>query len=306
MKINEISEAPISKFKQTAQGIGSKALKKLGMKKSASKMADKADLANTARIAYREFVQYLKSNNRPLNRARAKDIKSFLKSKGVDTSDITQKGVIDKKTINQIILDKSKQAMSMTKNNKQSTEPAFKSTRTKSDTPKFKSTRTDPDIDISKLRTSPSSFKKLATQLKTQNTKPEKKKSVQDRRIQDPYERYKSQMRKLSVDGGKPLPDQYLNSIGKDINRMAKGDKDSGAYAADKILKLAKAGRDVSGLQQRWLKNARVGERFLTQSVYKAVAFMLNECGLTWKDIGLSVRLSESIGSKRTILIKKI
>lgn len=276
MKINEITEAPISRFKQTAQGLGSRALKKLGMTKSANKMATKADLANTARIAHREFVQYLKSNNRPLNRARAKDIKAFLKSKGVDTSDITQKGVIDKKTINQIILDKSKQAMDMSST---ATEPEFKSTR--STTPAFKSART--------------------------KTPPAKKpKASRDRRTTDPYEKYKSQLRKLSVDGGKPLPDQYLNSIGKDINRMAKGDKDSGAYAADKILKLAKAGRDVSGLQQRWLKNARVGERFLTQSVYKAVAFMLNECGLTWKDIGLSVRLSESVRSKRTILIKKI
>ena len=52
------------------------------------------------------------------------------------------------------------------------------------------------------------------------------------------------------------------------IAKLAKGDKESGVAAAQKIMTFAKAGVDVSKQQQAWVANAKAGERFLTQSVY--------------------------------------
>ena len=80
-----------------------------------------------------------------------------------------------------------------------------------------------------------------------------------------------------------------------DIAKMAKGDKESGVAAAQKIMGFAGKGMDVAALQQAWSANAKAGERFLSQSVYRSITNMLGEYGLAWKDLGISVRLVESV-----------
>ena len=80
-----------------------------------------------------------------------------------------------------------------------------------------------------------------------------------------------------------------------DIAKMAKGDKESGVAAAQKIMGFAGKGMDVAALQQAWSANAKAGERFLSQSVYRSITNMLGEYGLSWKDIGIGVRLVESV-----------
>ena len=82
--------------------------------------------------------------------------------------------------------------------------------------------------------------------------------------------------------------------ISSDIAKLAKGDKESGVAAADKIMKFAQRGMDVAKLQQAWMANSKAGERFLTQSVYFEITRMLKEHGLRWSDLGLRVHLVES------------
>jgi len=114
----------------------------------------------------------------------------------------------------------------------------------------------------------------------------------------DPYEQAKSKVRQLQPQAGaKALPAKMVTSLQGDMQRLKMGDKDSGAFAADKILKFAAAGYDVSKLSPLWLASAKQGERFLTQSVYRQISKMLKEHGLTWAHLGLTVRLDESVGN---------
>ena len=82
-----------------------------------------------------------------------------------------------------------------------------------------------------------------------------------------------------------------------DIAKMAKGDKESGVAAAQKIMGFAQRGMDVAALQQAWSANAKAGERFLSQSVYRDITNMLREHGMIWSDLNLQIRIDESIGS---------
>jgi len=91
-----------------------------------------------------------------------------------------------------------------------------------------------------------------------------------------------------------------------DMAKLAKGDKDSGAFAAQKILKFAQAGYDVSALQPKWMASSKAGERFLTQSVYREISKMLKEHGLTWANLGLRIRLNESVKGHGVFLSKRI
>jgi hypothetical protein len=125
----------------------------------------------------------------------------------------------------------------------------------------------------------------------------------------DPYEVYKGELRKMADQkGGKPLPagiaTKFRTELIGDLNKMKAGDKDSGAYAAQKILKYAKAGYDVGSDAEKWLAIARVGERSLTKEEYSEVSDILESYGLSWKDIGLQVRLVEYI--EDTIMISRI
>lgn len=109
----------------------------------------------------------------------------------------------------------------------------------------------------------------------------------------DTFEKAKGDIRKVQS-GTKPLPDKMAQGVQADIAKLAKGDKESGVFAAQKIMNFAKAGYDISKLQPAWLANAKAGERFLTQSVYFAITKMLREHGLGWADLGLRIRLVEN------------
>jgi hypothetical protein len=108
----------------------------------------------------------------------------------------------------------------------------------------------------------------------------------------DTYEKAKGDIRKVQS-GTKPLPPQMAAGISADIAKLAKGDKESGVAAADKIMKFAQRGMDVSKLQQAWVANSKAGERFLTQSVYFEISKMLREHNLSWSDLGMRVHLLE-------------
>lgn len=117
----------------------------------------------------------------------------------------------------------------------------------------------------------------------------------QNKAASDTFEKAKGDIRKVQS-GTKPLPDQMAQGIQADIAKMAKGDKESGVAAAQKIMQFAQRGMDIAALQQAWSANAKAGERFLSQSVYRDITNMLREHGLIWSDLNLRVRIDESVG----------
>ena len=108
----------------------------------------------------------------------------------------------------------------------------------------------------------------------------------------DTFEKAKGDIRKVQS-GQKPIPPKAAADIEAAIAKLAKGDKENGVFAAQKIMNLAKAGVDVSKQQQAWVANAKAGERFLTQSVYFEISKMLKEYNLSWSDLGIRVHLLE-------------
>ena len=108
----------------------------------------------------------------------------------------------------------------------------------------------------------------------------------------DTYEKAKGDIRKVQG-GSKPMPPKTAANIDAALAKLAKGDKESGVWAAQRIMNFAKAGVDVSKQQQAWIANSKAGERFLTQSVYFEITKMLREHGLRWSDLGLRVHLLE-------------
>jgi hypothetical protein len=108
----------------------------------------------------------------------------------------------------------------------------------------------------------------------------------------DTFEKAKGDIRKAQS-GTKPIPPKAAADIQTAIAKLAKGDKESGVFAAQKIMNLAKAGVDISKQQQAWVANAKAGERFLTQSVYFEISKMLREHNLSWSDLGVRVHLLE-------------
>lgn len=110
----------------------------------------------------------------------------------------------------------------------------------------------------------------------------------------DPYEKLKGQIRQLQPKpNAKPLPNNLVVELNGYMEQLAKGSKESGMYAANEILKLANDGYDVSKLTTTWNAKSKAGERFLTQSVYRAITHMLREHRLTWDNLGLRIRLYE-------------
>ena len=108
----------------------------------------------------------------------------------------------------------------------------------------------------------------------------------------DTYEKAKGDIRKVQG-GQKPMPPKTAATISSDLAKLAKGDKESGVAAAQKIMQFAKAGVDVSKQQQAWIANSKAGERFLTQSVYFEISKMLRENNLSWSDLGIRIHLLE-------------
>ena len=89
------------------------------------------------------------------------------------------------------------------------------------------------------------------------------------------------------------MPPKTAATISSDLAKLAKGDKESGVAAAQKIMQFAKAGVDVSKQQQAWIANSKAGERFLTQSEYFELTKMMREHNLSWSNLGIRVHLLE-------------
>lgn len=132
-----------------------------------------------------------------------------------------------------------------------------------------------------------------ASSVKPSSTAPTQPTATANKAGSDSFEKAKGDIRRVQS-GTKPIPDKVAQGIQADLAKLAKGDKESGVFAAQKIMNFARAGYDVSKLQPQWTANAKAGERFLTQSVYYAITKMLKEHNLSWADLGLRIRLVEN------------
>jgi len=110
MKVNQITEAPVSAIKQKAQAIGSRVLNKVGAKATAHNLAGKADFGATANKLYQQFNAYLGTQNKTIKQATGVDLDTFLKSKNVTRNDIPD-GVLQKAQLDKIMQDAAKQAL---------------------------------------------------------------------------------------------------------------------------------------------------------------------------------------------------
>jgi hypothetical protein len=118
----------------------------------------------------------------------------------------------------------------------------------------------------------------------------------------DPYEVAKQAIRgeqgkdanKKQLPGGK-LPPAAGKKVSDMLGQLANGNKDAGAIAGQQILAYAKQGYDVSNAAQVFLAKAKQGERFLKQESYEYFTQMLESFGLGWGDIGITVRIDESV-----------
>lgn len=111
MKINEVTEAPISDLKRSAMKLGAKALGAVGAKDTAANLRGKTNLAATANNLYREFMTYIGTQNKAAKDATTQDVIDFLDDKNVDTSNIDTARPMNKDRLNAIFLDKAKEAM---------------------------------------------------------------------------------------------------------------------------------------------------------------------------------------------------
>lgn len=109
----------------------------------------------------------------------------------------------------------------------------------------------------------------------------------------DTFAKAKSDIRKVQG-GQKPMPHNTAVVINRALTQLSKGSKEHGVWAAEKILRFASAGVNVTRQQQQWIANAKAGERFLTQSRYLELSRMLREHGIRWIDLGLRIHLVES------------
>lgn len=123
---------------------------------------------------------------------------------------------------------------------------------------------------------------------------------------QDSFELAKNKIRampKMDDKNLKQLPAPFAAALKNDLDKLAKGSKDFGVYAADRILKYADAGYNVGPVAQKWVSMAKAGERFLTASQYRAITNMLKEHGLKWTNLGIRCRLNET--TKNVVFISK-
>ena len=110
MKINEVTEAPVSGIKQAATRLGAKAAGALGMKDVSANLKGKTNLARTANNLYNEFARYLGGQGKCIKQATGRDLKAFLDKKNVDTTGIAN-GPIDSDRLNSVLLQKSREAI---------------------------------------------------------------------------------------------------------------------------------------------------------------------------------------------------
>lgn len=259
MKINEIiTEAPVGMFKQGLRKFGARALSALGAKGAAMNIAGKVDVGDKANDLFNKFNSYLGTQGRNINAATANDVIEFLDNQGLEAGITPSDNVMPKQAIEQEFLNAAQASFKLGSRNSSSSATAAPT-----------STKSSPQAKSVSKTVRPST---------------------------DTYDKFKGEIRRLQpTTGAKVLPQQYADQLQSSITKLAKGDKESGIFAADKILKFAKAGYDVAKLAQQWQGMARQGERFLTQSVYREITAMLAEHGLRWADLGLRVRIVEGI-----------
>lgn len=127
----------------------------------------------------------------------------------------------------------------------------------------------------------------------------------------DPYNTYKQQMRGQTVPkpGAKPLPQKFVDQINKDLAVFSKGSKDWGVNIADRLVKYGNQGYDVSQLANQWNANAKMVDRmkegFLFANEYNQLCEMLKAHNVTWGDLGLQIRIVESVAQGVFIGYKK-
>ena len=118
MKINEVTavdEAPVGGIKQAARTMGARALKRVpGMGNTAANLAGRANLGATANNLYKQFNQYLGTQNKTVANATAKDLKRFLKSKNTKSKELDAMpdiSALNKEMVNNIMMKVSTRAM---------------------------------------------------------------------------------------------------------------------------------------------------------------------------------------------------
>ena len=127
----------------------------------------------------------------------------------------------------------------------------------------------------------------------------------------DPYNTYKQQMRGQTVPkpGAKPLPQKFVDQINKDLAVFSKGSKDWGVNIADRLVKYGNQGYDVSQLANQWNANSKMVDRmkegFLFANEYNQLCEMLKAHNVTWGDLGLQIRIVESVAEGVFIGYKK-
>ena len=102
MKINEIIEAPNSRLKNVARGMGARMLNKIGAKSAASNLAGKADSIATANNLYDKFERFLGTQQKKAKEAQGADVKAFFAKIGYQTNIPVPKGPLDKTALRKI------------------------------------------------------------------------------------------------------------------------------------------------------------------------------------------------------------
>ena len=122
----------------------------------------------------------------------------------------------------------------------------------------------------------------------------------------DTYEQFKSQLRKLAkTPGSKKLPaattTKFKAELQSDLAKLGHGDKESGIYAANKIMQYARAGYNMNDQINSWLAAVNKEKRIIGEDVCyldisdaRMIAAILKENNLNWSDLGIRVILSES------------
>jgi hypothetical protein len=117
----------------------------------------------------------------------------------------------------------------------------------------------------------------------------------------DPYTTFKQQMRGQTAPkpGAKPLPQKFVDTMKNDLAIFAKGSKDYGVNIADRLMKFANQGYDVSQLANQWNANSKLVDRmregFLYTAEYQQLCELLKEHNVSLSSLGLRVRIVESV-----------
>ena len=102
MKINEIIEAPNSRLKNVARGMGARMLNKIGAKSAANNLAGKADSIATSNNLYDKFEKFLGTQQKKAKEAQGADVKAFFAKIGYQTNIPVPQGPLDKAALRKI------------------------------------------------------------------------------------------------------------------------------------------------------------------------------------------------------------